>query len=644
MRHPGSYVKAFVLIVALSAGAFAGLVVQDDATGQIYCRSQRFLIPYEAADSGPSGVSAVRLYYTSDNGNTWTLFGEKPDTAGSFEFIAPADGVYGFTVEAIDKAGNVELKNGPAGGTKPEISVVIDTRAPQVEPVFPRQDLELAPGAHLRVRFRAADPNLSPSTAAISVQKDDMDSWVALPNVTFQDNEFFAQGEVLFPGTYNVMLSVGDRAGNSAQSTFSFVCTHNAKPPSNQTGPIGRDWEVPLAAPPRAKSLVFDIDYRVDDIGGMPPSAVGLWYTTDSGVTWQFYGRDPDVASPFRFQAPSEGIYGFKLTATSQSGISEAPPKPGSKPDIQTLVDVTFPTLMLDDPRGGESYPGGEVHYLTWTARDDHFGSLPISLYLSRDGGQWELLAADLPNNGVYGWNVPYLEYAACRLKIEARDQVGNTTSVTSDTFYIVSAPAETRILSVVAAVPQLGVSEYRPEPVEKVQETPQPQPTPPPTQSDDVEMKKLVQTATGLRLRGDYEAAEAALRQAMQKSPHSTLPRCELGAVLIQEGRHSDAVDVLREARALDATDLDVLYNLATAYYALSDYTSAAAAFETFVAIDPRNEAALWNLVNAYQSAGNTAMASQAARKIVALDVPGSPFTGRARRYLEAVRQPDRP
>jgi hypothetical protein len=631
--------------VLLCIWATADLVTRDNGTGRIYCRSARFLVPFEATDAGPSGVAAVRLHYTTDDGRTWNLFGEKPEVKGSFEFTAPADGVYGFTVEAVDKAGNVERKGGPAGGTRPEITVVVDTRPPQIEAVFPRQDIELVPGAHLRVRFRAEDLDLAPSTAAVSIRKDDMQTWAALSNVTCQDDEFFAQGDILFPGTYEVKLSVSDRAGNCAEQTYSFVCTPNAKPPVKAPGPVGQDWEVPIVAPPRAKSLVFDIDYKVEDIGGQPPAAVGLWYTTDAGNTWQFYGLDPDVTSPFRFQAPTEAIYGFKLTATTRSGISEEPPHPGTKPDISTLVDVTYPTLMLDDPRGGESYAGGDVHYIKWTARDDHFGSLPISIYIARDGGQWELLAADLPNSGTYGWNVPHVDYATYRLKVEARDQVGNTTTVLSDNFYIVSAPPETRIRAIIPASPLLGVAEVGPEAsaVKEASEPPKPapEPTAPPRGNAGAEVKDLLDRATGMRLRGDYAGAEAALRDAVKRDAGNVAARNELGALLIQQGRHSEAVEVLKEARSLDAQDTDVLYNLASAHYALGQFKEAAAAFATIVALDPANEAALWNEAKARYAAKDVAGARQAWQKIVATNAPGSAFVQRARQALAAIPEP---
>ena len=348
------------------------------------------------------------------------------------------------------------------------------------------------------------------------------------------------------------------------------------------------------------------------------------------------------MTAPFRFQAPKEGVYGFKLTATTRSGVSEPPPGPGTKPDIVTLVDITYPSLMLDDPRGDESYAGGRVHFIRWTARDDHFGSLPLAIYLSRDGGPWELLAAELPNTGTYGWNVPLIDYATYRLKAEARDAVGNQTSVISDTFYVVSAPPETRITGVFPAVEAVGIraltaAEPLAEPPAEVAEPAEP--TPPPVGKSDAKVKDLVDRATALRLCGDWEAAEKALREAAERDAYNVEVKNELAALLIQQGRQAAAVEILKDARTLAPKDRDVLYNLAVAYYALGRYVDSVAAFETLVRLDPTNEPALWDLARAQYAAKDTARARATWTRLAALDVQGSPYAKRARLALSSVQ-----
>ncbi|MHC4712542.1 MAG: tetratricopeptide repeat protein [Planctomycetota bacterium] len=640
MRHRLLLVYFLVLLLALSTAA--DVITRDSATGRIYCHVRRFTVPYEAADAGPAGIGTVRLFYTQDDGLTWALWGEKAEAEGRFEFVAPCDGVYGFVTQAIDKAGLAEFDGKAPAGITPEVTVVVDTKPPQIEPVFPRQGVELHPGAHLRVRFRALDPNLNGRSAVIRVKKDDEPEFTTLADVSASEGEFFAQGDILFEGRYTVEVGVSDIASNSARESYSFVCTKTPKPPSDTEGQFGRNWLVPIAAPPRATSLAFDIDYQVSDIGGRPPAAVALWYTTDHGMTWKFYGLDPDVTTPFRFQAPTEGKYGFKLTSTTASGVSEPPPKSGTKPDMLTLVDKTFPTLMLEDPCGSESYAGGQVHFIRWMARDAHFGSLPISIYVSREGGQWELLAAELPNTGAYGWNVPLIDYAPYRLRIEARDQVGNTTTVISDTFYVISAASETRILGIHPSVTAIRISGAEAAPVTPVEPpVTDVRPTPPPTGVSEAEIEDLIDRATSMRMRGEYEEAEVALRDATERDRHNVKARNELGALLTEMGRQQEAVEILKDARALAPSNEDVLYNLAAAYYLLGRYDESAASFETLTEMSPRSESVLWSLAKVYYKGGRTREAREAWKRLIALDVPGSSYSERARRALATVEEP---
>lgn len=636
--------RCFVLVViagaALGAVVPASPVTREKATGRIFCRVTRFLVPYQAADPGPSGIRAVRLYCTTDNGYTWTLHGEKSEAEGSFEFVASADGTYGFTTRAIDNAGNMEGAVLPDSGTAAEIEVVVDTRAPQIEAIFPRQDVELAPGAHVAVRFRADDPNLLPSSADVKMKREDEKDWSSFPNIGISDGEFYGRGGTLSVGSYQVSIRISDRAGNSATELFTFTCTKHPRRLPRKRGQAGSDWLVPVGAPPRARSLVFSIDYQVSDIGGQPPESVGLYYTSDDGLTWQFYGLDPDAMSPFEFQAPKAGYYGFKIVAKTRSGVSEPRPQTGTKPEFITLVDDKHPTLMLEEPRGGESVPGGEPAYIRWSARDDHLGSLPITIYVSRDGGRWELLAAELPNTGAYGWNVPLIDYAAYRLKVEARDIVGNTTTyITEEPFYVVSTPPESTIRGISSGGAAVAVSQVGEEALAAQEPSGDgAQPTSPAVGAHEAEVKAMVEASTALRLKGDYEGAERVLRDALGLDAYSVRAKNELGALLVLQRRHSEAVELLRSARASAPRDTQVLYNLAAAYYALGKFVESAAAFESLAELKPRDEEVVWLLSKAYFAANDRPAARQSWQRLVAMNVPGSPYGKMAREALDAV------
>ncbi len=246
---------------------------------------------------------------------------------------------------------------------------------------------------------------------------------------------------------------------------------------------------------------------------------------------------------------------------------------------------------------------------------------------------------------------MPTIEYATYRLKIEAKDLVGNVTSVTSDNFSIVSTPPETRIRAVVPAVPALGSAQIpSPEPCSNpvnmestadAQQGKAVEPTAPPTGESEKVTKDLLEKAAGQRLRGDYEEAEKTYTEVVRYDKNNVEARNELGGLLLQQGRYQQAIDVLQQARRLAPGDADVLYNLGGAYYALGNYEDAAASFETLAGIDPQNDTALWNLAKSYLAAHDVTRARQTWQKIIDMNRPGSPFVKKAKQALESVPEP---
>ena len=59
----------------------------------------------KADTSGPSKIGRIELYYTKNGGTTWDLYGHDPDLASPVQFRAPGEGVYGFKVVAVSRAG-----------------------------------------------------------------------------------------------------------------------------------------------------------------------------------------------------------------------------------------------------------------------------------------------------------------------------------------------------------------------------------------------------------------------------------------------------------------------------------------------------------------------------------------------------------
>jgi hypothetical protein len=90
--------------------------------------SPRFRMKYSMSGVGVSGVGAVDLYMTKDNGATWTKAGSDPDLESPIDVNLPGDGNYGLTVVVTNKGGSGQRP--PRPGEQPQLRVDVDTEAP----------------------------------------------------------------------------------------------------------------------------------------------------------------------------------------------------------------------------------------------------------------------------------------------------------------------------------------------------------------------------------------------------------------------------------------------------------------------------------------------------------------------------------
>lgn len=161
--------------------------------------SYDFQIGYKLDDVGPSGVSAVELFITEDNGRKWWKYGDDADLKSPFDVKVRSDGVYGFAIRVSSGAG---LSNDPpVPGEPPTIIVAVDQTAPTVE-LLPVQQGRGANVNRLLIRWKVVEnhpaekpvslyyaANLNGPWEPISGWKEELNGsfeWIAGPAVPTQ--------------------------------------------------------------------------------------------------------------------------------------------------------------------------------------------------------------------------------------------------------------------------------------------------------------------------------------------------------------------------------------------------------------------------------------------------------------------------
>ena len=210
-----------------------------------FVRSQHFQIGYKLDDVGPSGVGAVELFITEDNGRKWWKYGDDPDQKTPFDVEVPREGEYGFAIRVRSGAG-LSL-DPPAPGDLPEIVIVVDQTVPKVELLPVRQGAG-ANSNRLTIRWRVKEDHPSDKSVSLYYAASSKGPWETISdwkNITTGEYDWTAGREV--PVQFYVRVMVRDAAGNIGTAETAQPLTVDLARPTAQI----IDIEQPVESNPR---------------------------------------------------------------------------------------------------------------------------------------------------------------------------------------------------------------------------------------------------------------------------------------------------------------------------------------------------------------------------------------------------------
>ncbi len=231
----------------------------------VYWSQQLFLIPYKW-DSGSTatGASAVKLYLSRDRGQTWQEISDAKPEVQFFNYHAPCDGEYWFSMRTIDSAGRAW----PDGPHQAELRVIVDTQNPMVTSF----NAQLRADGTAAAAWQASDPNISNPGLVLQYRIPNDSAWRDVPNVS---NHAPAVGHAEGRATWQVpkgttsfvaRLVVRDKAGNGreagaealTQATPAAQLASSSHQPPRELPPLpGAGWRaLPATASNRYPSTV----------------------------------------------------------------------------------------------------------------------------------------------------------------------------------------------------------------------------------------------------------------------------------------------------------------------------------------------------------------------------------------------------
>lgn len=200
-----------------AAGQAPGFVGVPSASGGQIVNHRVFEIAYEVQDVGPSGVSAVQLFVTENNGREWFRYGDDSDLRSPFQVDTRGEGTFGFEVRVRNGLGFSDPP--PQPGDLPTIVVTVDQTPPAVELAVPQV---IAKGSgRISLNWQVSDTHLSEAPVRLEQAVSSSGPWT--PVFDWQPNQGSHQVPIQpgMPGALYFRLLARDDAGNiaAAQTT-----------------------------------------------------------------------------------------------------------------------------------------------------------------------------------------------------------------------------------------------------------------------------------------------------------------------------------------------------------------------------------------------------------------------------------------
>lgn len=177
-------------------------------------QSRQFQIDYQVDDVGPSGIAAVELFVTQNNGEKWYRYGVDEDRQSPFDVDVPADGVYGFAMRVVSGAGLTDPP--PQPGQKPDIVIEVDASPPVVQ-LFPLKQGQGAQSNRILISWEVEDYKLAERPIALSWSANPEGPWKLISDWQPNTGEYIWQVPQGIPPRLYLRVVARDAIGNMAR-------------------------------------------------------------------------------------------------------------------------------------------------------------------------------------------------------------------------------------------------------------------------------------------------------------------------------------------------------------------------------------------------------------------------------------------
>ena len=354
-----------------------------------------------------SGVTKVKIEFTSNNGLTWNTLIDNLANTGAYEWNIPNS----LSTQCLIKISDA-IDGDPADQSNAIFRI---TPKPELKILYPIGGETWTAGIVDTIRWSS----IGVENVFIDYTPDNGISWTTIVEKTPSNGKYGFS--FTSPGSlYKVRIIDADNKSPVTLSNGTFTVL--PEPKITVLAPNGNE-EWYAGSSDNIKWTSTNIEN------------VKIEYTTNNGATWVTITNS----------TPSTGAYSWNPIPNVSSlqcriRISEA--TRGIPSDISdNNFTITYPGTQLikvTSPNGGEKWTAGSSQQITWDAA----GITNVKIeYTLNNGISWNTITASTPSTGFYTWNqVPNTLSTNCKIRIS--DATDSAPSDESDQFFsIVPAP-----------------------------------------------------------------------------------------------------------------------------------------------------------------------------------------------------------
>jgi hypothetical protein len=217
---------------AMSKRSAAAGAASKPANRQIVSDTEVSL-DYQIDDEGPSGVSVIELWVTTDMGRTWRRAGDDPDRQSPFIVNFASEGLYGLSMVAKSGVGLGDRP--PASGDQPQMWIEVDKSAPQVQLNSPEVGKGPQAGSII-ITWQADDANLGDRCISLFYAEGASNDWKPIATGVENTGRYIWKLGGQVPYRFRVAIEVADLAGNREMAESDEVTIDMSKPKPRISG------------------------------------------------------------------------------------------------------------------------------------------------------------------------------------------------------------------------------------------------------------------------------------------------------------------------------------------------------------------------------------------------------------------------